>query len=240
MILGSNPHSFPNKLLDFAICYFRIYKILGIVRMNSMLVEENPSKSEVKNVSVTELMNQQGSDKGTYHRYTDIYEGVLKNKRKEIEMVLEIGIGTNNPDFLSNMGKLGKPGASLKAWRDYFPNAKIIGLDIDRNILFSEESIVTKFVDQLSPVTFNPITKQLLKPIDLVIIDGLHTPRADFNSLVELLPMVSSEGDFFIEDVGNLAIKIFWPPILAILRKKYTVTSYLRAKGNLIHIAKKV
>ena len=239
MIIGSNPHSYLNKLLDFVFCYSRIFRILRIVRMESTFVAEKKSESDAENVSLTELMNKYGSDKGAYHGYTSIYESVLKKKRQKIEMVLEIGIGTNDPDLLSRMGKLGKPGASLRAWRDYLPNAKILGLDIDRNIQFSEQSIVTDFVNQLSPETFRPIKKRLLKPIDLVIIDGLHTPRADFNSLVELLPMISNEGDFFIEDVGNLAIKLFWPLILAILRKKYNITKYVRNEGNLIHLTKR-
>ena len=237
MIIGSNPHSYLNKLIDFVVCYFSIFKILRIIRMESTFITEKTSNSDFENVSLTELMNKYGSDKGSYHGYTNIYESILKKKRQKIEMVLEIGIGTNDPELLSSMGKLGKPGASLRAWRDYLPNAKIMGLDIDRNIQFSEQSIVTEFVNQLSPVTFSPITKRLLKPIDLVIIDGLHTPRADFNSLVELLPFISSDGDLFIEDVGNLAMKFFWPPVLSILRKKYNVNKYVRKEGNLIHLS---
>lgn len=237
MIIGSNPHTYANKLLDFVVCYSRIYKIVKIIKTESKFVIENSSKSEIADANLTELMNKYGSDKGTYHRYTDVYESVLKKRRHKIEMVLEIGIGTNNPELLSSMGKTGIPGASLRAWRDYFPNAKIIGLDIDRNIQFSEKSIATDYVNQLKPATFKPITKLLLNSIDLVVIDGLHTPRADFNSLVELLPFTSDEGDFFIEDVGNLAIKFFWPPILTILRKKYNVNKYVRNEGNLIHLA---
>ena len=39
----------------------------------------------------------------------------------------------------------GKPGASLRAWRDYFENALIYGADIDKNILFKENRINTFF-----------------------------------------------------------------------------------------------
>jgi hypothetical protein len=185
-------------------------------------------------------MNKYGSDKGTYHGYTIIYEQILNKKRNKTEIVLEIGIGTNDPELLSSMGSNGNPGASLRAWRDYNPKATVYGLDIDKNILFSEQSIRTEFVDQLRLNTFAPIKKQINKPIDLVVIDGLHTPRADFNSLVELLPKLNNNGDFFIEDVGDLAMKLFWPPIFALLRKKYRVTRYIRNEGNLIHITGKV
>ena len=30
------------------------------------------------------------------------------------------------------MGKQGKPGASLRTWREFFPNAQVIGIDIDK------------------------------------------------------------------------------------------------------------
>ena len=47
---------------------------------------------------------------------------------------------------------MGKPGASLRVWRDYFPNAIIYGADIDKDILFAEERIKTFYIDQLDPV----------------------------------------------------------------------------------------
>jgi hypothetical protein len=89
-----------------------------------------------------------------------------------------------------------------------------------------------------------PVKNLINEPFDLVIVDGLHTPRADFNSLVELLPNLKSDGDFFIEDIGNLAINLFWPLIFAILRRRYLVTTYLSREGsvnagNIIHITKK-
>ena len=56
--------------------------------------------------------------------------------------IFEVGLGTNNVDVPSNMGKDGKPGASLRAWRDYFPNA-----DIDTRILFKEDKIQTFYTN---------------------------------------------------------------------------------------------
>ena len=42
----------------------------------------------------------------------------------------------------------GKPLASLRAWRDYFKNAKIFGADVDKDCLFNEDRIKTFYVDQ--------------------------------------------------------------------------------------------
>ena len=68
--------------------------------------------------------------------------------------ILEIGLGTNNVDVVSNMGRDGIPGASLRAFRDYLINSKIYGADIDKSILFSEERIETYFVDQTNDTSF--------------------------------------------------------------------------------------
>ena len=46
------------------------------------------------------------------------------------------------------MGKDGKPGAWLRIWCEYFPNAEIFGADIARDILFDDDRIKTFDVDQ--------------------------------------------------------------------------------------------
>ena len=53
--------------------------------------------------------------------------------------VFEFWVGTNNPNLASSMGVLENPGASLRDWRDYFPNALVFGADIDIEILFTDE-----------------------------------------------------------------------------------------------------
>jgi hypothetical protein len=40
------------------------------------------------------------------------------------------------------------PGASLRVWRDFFPNAQVIGIDIDEKTMFKDERINTYVVDQ--------------------------------------------------------------------------------------------
>ena len=49
------------------------------------------------------------------------------------------------------MGIKGKPGASLRVWKDYFPNANIIGVDIDENILFLKTEF--KHINVTKPIT---------------------------------------------------------------------------------------
>ena len=109
----------------------------------------------------------------------DHYHDIFSHCRKNITKVFECGIGTNNPSFSSNMGTCGQPGASLRAWRDYFPNAEVIGVDIDKHIIFSEERINTFYVDQTSKESIEKMWDIVrTNDFDLMIDDGLHTFEA--------------------------------------------------------------
>ena len=68
------------------------------------------------------IMKKHHSDK-CIHNYTDFYEFLLKDFHGKNLNLLEIGLGTNNTSFKDNMGPSGKPGASHRGWREFFPQA---------------------------------------------------------------------------------------------------------------------
>jgi len=144
-----------------------------------------------------------GSDKAKgWHNYGYIYNYVLRQIRRPINTIVEIGIGTNNLNVPSTMGRTGIPGASLRAWREMFPEAQIVGADVDQGILFKEDGISTYFVDQLRPETIGDLFDQLAgQTIDLVIDDGLHTFEANRNVIEAALPRIAQGGLLIIEDV---------------------------------------
>jgi len=160
------------------------------------------------------LCDKWGSDKGgikkanrSYswepHTYTDFYSHIFSHCRNDILRVFECGIGTNNPKLRSSMGTKGSPGASLRVWRDYFPNAMIIGADIDRDILFKEKRIKTFFIDQLNPKVISNFWKTIsLSDFDLIIDDGLHTFEAGICLFKNSIKHLSNEGIYVIEDVS--------------------------------------
>jgi hypothetical protein len=116
---------------------------------------------------------------------------------------LEIGLGTPNIDVPSNMGPGGRPGASLRAFRDWAPNAVVVGADVDDRVLFSEERITTYFVDQTAPDTLKSLGMRFAREsFDVLIDDGLHTPEANLKFLEFALPLMKPEGAIVIEDVG--------------------------------------
>jgi hypothetical protein len=120
-----------------------------------------------------QYFDEYGSDKSRTHNYHLIY-GALMRQPAQIQSLLEIGLGTNNDDVVSTMGEAGKPGASLRAFRKYLPNATIFGADVDRRVLFEEERIQTYFVDQTKLSTFDDLGKIIKAPLDFIIDDGLH------------------------------------------------------------------
>lgn len=168
-------------------------------------------KSELNVLS--ELCDKYGSDKGEIkktghpyawpsHTYADYYSLLFWHCRKDVKRVFECGLGTNNPDRGSSMGVGGKPGASLRVWRDYFPNAQVVGADVDTDILFEEERIQTFYVDQTSPAAIAELWSKV-EPggFDLMVDDGLHTFEAGVCLFENSISRLAENGIYIIEDV---------------------------------------
>ena len=153
-----------------------------------------------------EIFIKHGSDKSyPSHRYDLVYESIFGEMGTQYPAkILEIGLGSNNPDTVSHMGESGTPGASLFSYRDYFPNALIYGADIDTRILFESDRIKTAFVDQLDSSSFNGMHEALGRPeLDIFIEDGLHSVTASLNSLNYALAHVRRGGFIILEDLVN-------------------------------------
>lgn len=104
------------------------------------------------------------------------------------------------------MGIDGKPGASLRMWRDYFPSANIVGCDIDKDILFSEERIKTFFCDQTSSESVNNFLKNAEiteGSVDIIIDDGLHEYHAGICFFENMIGSLRNDGIYIIEDVTH-------------------------------------
>lgn len=154
------------------------------------------------------LMDRYGSDKGprkgntTHHTYTQEYHALFNDKAGTPLTVFEMGLGTNNPGFPCGMGPNGRPGASLRAWRDYFPLATIYGADIDPGILFEEDRIRTLYCDQTAPTVVRAMW-EALPDMDIIIDDGLHTFDANVTFFETSIHKLSPAGLFIIEDIDH-------------------------------------
>jgi hypothetical protein len=153
------------------------------------------------------LMSQYGSDKALgRHNYTTIYDTLFEGRHHSTTAVFEMGIGTTNLNFAANMGADGHPSASLKAWRDFFPNAHIFAADIDRDVLQQAPRITTMYCDQLSKDAIaelwdQPVTKNLL--FDVIVDDGLHTYAAGTFFLEHSIHKLKPDGIYIVEDVAR-------------------------------------
>lgn len=192
-------------------------------------------KGQEEKASVDKLkvkFDAYGSDKANHHNYHHLYGAILKNP-DSVSNIFEIGLGTNNTDVVSNMGAAGKPGASLRAFRDYCPNAKVHGADIDKRILFTEERIETFHIDQTDPATFAALLPKLSSSFDLVIDDGLHSPNANIESLRFGLQIVRQGGWVVVEDIVEEAICL-WQVVAALLPASRYSSHIFRAEGGIV------
>jgi hypothetical protein len=176
-----------------------------------------------------ELMKKYGSDKGQgMHNYTIYYHNQFKEIKNEKLHIFELGLGSNNTDVPSNMGPFGKPGASLRAWRDYFINANIYGADIDKRILFNEERIQTFYCDQTNEESIKKLwNHEILKTLlfDIIIEDGLHEFKANLKFLINSLDKLSPNGVYICEDLKPNTIELFEKEIV-ILEQQFKEYSF--------------
>jgi protein YibB len=152
-----------------------------------------------------EIMAHEGSDKGKgWHNYTVLYDLLFSDHRSRTRNLLEVGIGTNFTDIPSNVGAAGIPGASLRGWRTYFPEARVIGADVDKRVLFSEARISTFYVDQLNEDSIDDLLKNFsLIEFDIIVDDGLHTFEANSRFLTCAICKLASGGFYVIEDIST-------------------------------------
>ena len=162
-------------------------------------------QSRFLDTNLTNLMDHYGSDKGGLkknHNFSDYYQTIFFNKRENIKNILEVGLGTNNIQLPSNMGLQGKPLASLRAWRDYFPNANVYGADIDKEILKNEDKIKTYYVDQTSVISISELFKNIgIVNFDIIIDDGLHEYNANICLFENSFKFLNKQGYYIIEDI---------------------------------------
>jgi len=158
-----------------------------------------------------EIMTRHGSDKGGFqgigqHNYTPYYHRLFSGIRYTSNAVFEFGIGSTRQDIKHTMGPNGTPGASLRGWREYFPNANIYSADIDTNILDPEYRIFKFFCDQTKRESIEKLWQAPeLKSVqfDVVIEDGLHVFEAQSLFMEMALTKIKSGGIYVCEDVPD-------------------------------------
>ena len=158
--------------------------------------------------SLGSLLTAHGSDKDRGHGYGGYYEALLASDRDKMRAMLEVGIGTMNPQAHSNMCCAGgpgyKPGASLRAWRDWLPNATIYGMDVAPDTMFSgEDRIETILCDSANGVAVRNALSGRGLSFDLIVDDGAHQVEPQVQTFVNLAPFLNAGGRYVIEDIED-------------------------------------
>lgn len=158
-----------------------------------------------------ELFEKYKADKvaSVYHDYSRDYFELLNPYKEEYTNILEIGVG-NIPLMNHHVGGNYIPGASIRAWRDFFPNATIYAIDILEDVMFEEERIKTYVADQGNSESLDNFVKQVRNDnknenleFDFILDDGSHNIAHQVVSLHTLNQYLKIGGLYIIEDIAS-------------------------------------
>ena len=146
---------------------------------------------------LSEIAKKYPTDKDFTHNYYEVaYESVLNPIREKVKLVCEIGIG----GFWNEVGWV--HGNSLKVWRDYFPNAEILGLDIKKYEIDNLDRITTDWLDQSKKDLVMEYASKL-KDYDLIVDDGSHNIYDQQITLAYFFKCLKPGGIYILEDLHS-------------------------------------
>lgn len=137
--------------------------------------------------------NLYNSDKGDAfpdsNCYANWYENWFFPIKEKVTNICEIGVFN---------------GSSTKAFKSYFPNAEILGLDIDDKTEYNEEKITTKVLDQSNfsqLQNFVDECKSNNLQFDIILDDGSHDISHQQITFGKLFQLLKPGGIYIIEDM---------------------------------------
>lgn len=163
----------------------------------------------LKDTPLCKLAYKYGTDKcpRIKHNFTPYYYSLFKSMRKSAKLIFEMGIGyykdieKTDITYDPNLKRWYRKGASLKMWRDFFPNAQIIGADIRPITQFEEERIKTYVCDESDAKQVRKLLKKFGERIDIFIDDASHKPDLQVLLAKTALPLLKKDVIYIIEDV---------------------------------------
>lgn len=144
-------------------------------------------------MKLKKIFDKHGTDKSICHEYYEPYEENFEHLRDKKINLLEIGI---------------RDGNSLRAWREYFSNGNIYGMDIHPScIVMEEEGFNVVIGDQGLEDDLNKFGDT---QFDIIIDDGSHFTKHIVKSFHHLFNKnLKSNGIYVVEDLGCSYIKEF-------------------------------
>ena len=169
-------------------------------------------------MTIQELCVKYGTDKTPEigHTYAPIYDKLFKDLK--VESVLEIGIGYKG--LMERYVPQYQPGASLRVWRDFFPNAQIYGIDNHIEAMLDEPRMTTYHGDSTDS---DWVRSMNFPKFDIIIDDGSHEHHDQLKTAQLFLPHAKQM--YFIEDVS-------WPTHLMKALPEWHPEMLTEGRGN--------
>lgn len=143
------------------------------------------------------LAIRHGTDKYGDHLYTPEYHRLFGHMRDRELRLLEIGVG--------GYGQPRCGGQGLRMWAEYFPKARIVGLDVYPKRIALPERVVLREGSQADPAVLDRVWAED-GPFDIVIDDGSHRMADVIATLRNLYPRMPADGIYVVEDAQTA----FW------------------------------
>lgn len=156
------------------------------------------------NKTLSEISKIYPTDKDfTHNYYNNVYEHYFSPIRFNVLKVCEIGIG----GFWDEVGW--SHGNSLKVWRDYFVNAHILGLDIQKYSISGDlNRIEIDWIDQSKKDVVIEYSSKL-NDYDIIIDDGSHNTYDQQITFAYFFKSLKSGGIYVLEDLHtSIEVKI--------------------------------
>jgi O-methyltransferase len=152
------------------------------------------------------IIEKYGSDKAL-SGYTNLYGKLFSKYISKNINYLEIGLGTLDPSipstFVGNPSHYPhyKPAGVLRAWKEYFENAHIYGIDVAEDCMISDDRITTHLLDSTDIHSCTEFLPNI--SFDIILDDGLHTSDAQIKTFRNFFNRLREGGLYIIEDIGG-------------------------------------
>ena len=151
----------------------------------------NPMREIMRSYAVfdAEGRHVNGSDKQSNHNYGDAYESLFNGMvdRAAVKLVMEVGVAD---------------GSCLLAWRDIFPNATVVGMDIHHSDRAHGARVEFHLGDQR--VREDCERAAAGRQFDLIVEDATHKIANTLLTLYWLWPFVRPGGLYVVEEWENV------------------------------------
>lgn len=152
-------------------------------------------------VNLTDLADAYGSDKGSSkHRYTELYQMLFQPYREPKINFLEMGLQIGGPEHGNSEDRQTTDLPSVRMWLEYFPKAKITGLDISDFSWFVDKRFNFVRCDMDRRENIAAAIKDQPE-FDIIIDDASHASHHQQYAFIELFPKLKSGGLYIIEDL---------------------------------------